>query len=79
MPNTQINKNWDEKKVILLLEGDKPFEIMNENYLFEGMGLSRFDAFDIDQFIGQAPCLNQKDYKKLCHDIKTFLDENQIN
>jgi hypothetical protein len=32
----------------LLFEGDKSFEIMNENYLFEGMGLSRFDSNDID-------------------------------
>jgi hypothetical protein len=33
---------------MLILEGNKKFEIMNENYLFEGMGLSKFDMNDID-------------------------------
>lgn len=63
----------------MLFEGDKSFEIMNENYLFEGMGLSRFDSNDIDEFIGRAPCLNQKEYLKLCDQIKSFLEENLIN
>jgi hypothetical protein len=63
----------------LLFEGDKSFEIMNENYLFEGMGLSRFDSNDIDEFIGRAPFLNQKEHLKLCDQIKSFLEENLIN
>lgn len=44
----------DENKLFLILEGNKPFEIMNENYLFEGMGISKFDSFDIDEYIGKT-------------------------
>lgn len=43
---------------MLILEGNKEFEIMNENYLFEGMGLSNFEMNDIDQLIGQSNLLS---------------------
>jgi hypothetical protein len=33
---------------MLILEGNKKYEIMNENYLFEGMGLTSFNMDDID-------------------------------
>lgn len=35
-----------------MLEGNKPFEIMNENYLFQGMGLCDLNQNDIDRYFG---------------------------
>jgi len=43
---------------MLILEGNKEFEIMNENYLFEGMGLSSFNMNDIEELIGKSNLLS---------------------
>jgi hypothetical protein len=34
-----------------VLEGNKPFEIMNENYLFQGMGLCELNQKDINHYL----------------------------
>ena len=56
-----------------MLEGNKPFEIMNENYLFQGMGLCELNQKDVDHYFRSS-----NGSKQLCNYIKDFLTEIKI-
>jgi len=46
MPESKINILQDPMKSNLVLDSTKMFDVMNENHLFEGMGITKVDSTD---------------------------------
>jgi hypothetical protein len=69
-PKSNPQAKYYNNNQSLVLEGNKPFEIMNENYLFQGMGLCELNQKDINHYLKA-----NNGSKYLCNYIKDFLTE----